>query len=99
MSTPGMSAKVTITQAQAACLFYGKDVTAQNEVECEKRIDEIKDVELCFLNNDPTVPFLVASQRINFFPICYQRYQRTASNNDDVASISTESTEQHKQIR
>jgi Na+-translocating ferredoxin:NAD+ oxidoreductase RnfG subunit len=36
MSTPGMSAKITITQAQAACLFYGKDVTAQNEVEARK---------------------------------------------------------------
>jgi len=97
--TPGMSTKVTITHAQAACVFYGKDITAENEVECEKKIDEINDVDLCFVDNEPTEPFLVTMQRIKFFPFRYQQYRRTASNDDDVTYTATESTEEHKLIR
>ena len=64
-----------------------------------EKIDEIKDVDLCFVDNEPTEPFLVAMQRIKFFPFCYHQYRRTASKNDDVTFTATESTEEHKLIR
>lgn len=66
-----------ITHGQAACIFYGQPITPENEASCEVRINQIPDVELCYLENDPTEPFLIAAQRILFFPFRYKRYPST----------------------
>lgn len=58
------------------CVFFGEDLDPENELMCERKIDTILDVELCYVNNIPTEPFLVAKNRIKFFPFRYQLYRR-----------------------
>lgn len=63
-----------ITRGQAACIFYGEAINPANELICEARIDSIPGVEICYIDNDPSEPFLVAEKRILFSPFRYQCY-------------------------
>ena len=67
----------TITRAQAACMFYGEIINAKNERECEKRLNDLVDVDICYLEDAPTEPFIVAKVRIESSPDRYKRYPLT----------------------
>lgn len=66
-----------ITRAQAACMFYGETINAKNERECEKRLNNLVDVDICYLEDAPTEPFIVAEVRIKSSPARYKQYPRT----------------------
>jgi hypothetical protein len=84
--------EAAITRSQAACAFYGVEITPRNETICEAKIDAIEEVGLYHVNNSPTKPFLVSNGRIRFFPFRYSRYRRT-----ETASSSTFTMEEDKQ--
>ncbi|KAG2222274.1 hypothetical protein INT45_006953 [Circinella minor] len=82
------NSKITILYSQAACAFFGVDLNPENELMCERKIDAMPDVELCYINDIPTEPFLVAKNRIKFFPFRYQLYGRSSSEEPNLPSIS-----------
>ncbi|KAI7849804.1 hypothetical protein BDC45DRAFT_519650 [Circinella umbellata] len=74
-----MEGPTTITRAQASCIFYGESIKAENERECERRLDDLVELDICYLDNDPTEPFVVAKIKIQEFPHRYKLYSRTTS--------------------
>ena len=81
-----------ITHSQAACVFFGDLLTPENEALNEAKIAAYPDVELCYIDA-PTEPFLVASNRINFFPFRYKRYRRA-----ELGSLSGSIEEANEEI-
>ncbi|KAL4210878.1 hypothetical protein AB4K20DRAFT_1826911 [Rhizopus microsporus] len=82
------NSEITLLHSQAACVFFGEDLNAENELMCEWKIDAIPDVKLCYINNMPTEPFLVAKNCIKFFPFRYQLYRRSSSEEAKLPSTS-----------
>jgi hypothetical protein len=55
--------------------FFGTEINPENELVCERRIDEfLLEVELCYINNDPTEPILMRTERVNVNAFQYKRY-------------------------
>jgi hypothetical protein len=65
---------LTITREQAICMFYCEKYNDENVAELIKRIDEMKDVDICY-TEDPTEPFLVFEGKINQNPYRFHTYQ------------------------
>lgn len=71
-----MATTANLTRPQAACVFFGESINKDNERECEKKLDEIEGVDICYLENEPTEPLLVSRVRIRLFPNRYKQYDR-----------------------
>lgn len=69
-----MEIATTITRSQAACIFYGESINTKNELKCERLLDNLVDVDICYLENDPTEPFIVAKVKIEEFANRYKLY-------------------------
>lgn len=74
-----MTETTIITRGQAACMFYGKPINEENEKECEKRVDDLIDVDICYLENVPSEPFCIAKVQMKKFPDRYKSYPLTTS--------------------
>ncbi|KAG2201909.1 hypothetical protein INT46_001568 [Mucor plumbeus] len=53
-----------ICREQAVCIFYCKEFNEENTTICSKKIEDIGDVDICYLV-DPTDPVLVLDIKIN----------------------------------
>ncbi|KAG2218961.1 hypothetical protein INT45_008385 [Circinella minor] len=78
---------VTITRQQAICMFYCEEYTKENVIKLNKRIAEMEDVEICFMN-DPLSPLLQCEKRINQNPFLYNRYPVGETKSDDKSNTS-----------
>lgn len=72
-----MTIATTITRSQAACIFYGEFINTENELKCERLLDDLMDVDICYLENDPTEPFIVEKVKIEEITNRYKLYPRT----------------------
>lgn len=72
----------TITHAEATCMYYGKTINDKNKRECEKRLDVLVDVDIYYLEDAPTKPFIVAKVRIESSP---DRYKLSFTNGSNSA--------------
>lgn len=82
--------QITLIHSQTACVFFWENLNPENNLMYERKIDAKLDVELCYINNTPTEPFLVASKRIKFFfPFRYQQYRRNNSEEANLPSTLT----------
>ena len=77
ISTMETTTTAKFTREQAACMFYGEIINAKNERECEKRLNNLVNVNICYLEDTPTEPFMLAKVRIESSPDRYKRYPRT----------------------
>ncbi|KAI7861401.1 hypothetical protein BDF14DRAFT_373297 [Spinellus fusiger] len=50
---------MNITQEQAICSFFGEEFNEANKSVLVKRIDDLKDIDICYID-DPTDPVLVS---------------------------------------
>ncbi|KAG2227196.1 hypothetical protein INT45_008440 [Circinella minor] len=57
------NSEVVVTDSQAACIFYGEEITPENELLNEAKIDAMHELELCYINDTPSEPFLVSAGR------------------------------------
>ncbi|KAI8973791.1 hypothetical protein BDF20DRAFT_823931 [Mycotypha africana] len=64
---------VTITRQQALCMFFIKEYTEENVKKLEKKLEEIEDVEICYID-DPTEPVLINKVKIIQNPFRFQSY-------------------------
>ncbi|ORX52021.1 hypothetical protein DM01DRAFT_1337009 [Hesseltinella vesiculosa] len=64
----------TITRQQAICMFYCEKYNEDNVIRLSKRIDEMEDVDICYLKDDPTRPFLCSVTTIHSNPFQYHLY-------------------------
>lgn len=55
------------------CIFYCQAYNESNVAELTKRIEEMKDVDICYLE-DPTEPILASLPSMNSYPSRYRRY-------------------------
>ncbi|CEP09623.1 hypothetical protein, partial, partial [Parasitella parasitica] len=58
-TTMSSNSEVVVTHSQAACIFYGQEITPENELLNEAKIDAMHELELCYINETPSEPFLV----------------------------------------
>ncbi|KAI9477092.1 hypothetical protein BDB00DRAFT_191218 [Zychaea mexicana] len=72
------NSNVMLTHLQAACVFYGEDISPENELRNEAEIDALDNLELCYSNNPPIEPFLLSAGRIKYFPFRCCKYRRSA---------------------
>ncbi|GAA5810205.1 hypothetical protein MFLAVUS_003624 [Mucor flavus] len=72
-----LAVSTMITHRQAACIFYGEPINEGNEKNCEKRVDDLIDIDICYLDNTPFEPFFVAKVKMEKFPNHYKSYPRT----------------------
>lgn len=72
-----MAVPTMITRRQAACIFYGEPINEENEKNCEKRVDDLIDIDICYLDNTPFEPLFVAKVKMEKFPNPYKSYPRT----------------------
>ncbi|ORX52022.1 hypothetical protein DM01DRAFT_1337010 [Hesseltinella vesiculosa] len=77
---------VSITRQQAICMFYCEKYNEENIVKLSKRIEEIEDVDICYMN-DPASPLLQCQKRINQNPFMYNLYPTEDSNDEKSASL------------
>jgi hypothetical protein len=71
------NSEVVLTHSQAACAFFGQNITPENELLNEAKIDAMHELELCYINNTPSEPFLVSAGRVKYFPFRYNKYCRS----------------------
>ncbi|ORX52439.1 hypothetical protein DM01DRAFT_1323617 [Hesseltinella vesiculosa] len=64
---------MNISREQAACMFYGEEFNEINKSVLVKRIDDIKDVDICYID-DQTDPVLVSQRKMNINPFRYHKY-------------------------
>ena len=79
-----------ISREQAVCIFYCQAYNDSNVAELTKRIEEMKDVDICYLQ-DPTEPILACVMTINSRPFSYHLYPtvipRTDNNQEEEYAI------------
>ncbi|KAG1140683.1 hypothetical protein G6F37_012940 [Rhizopus arrhizus] len=71
-----------ISKEQAVCIFYCQAYNESNVAELTKRIEEMKDVDICYLE-DPTEPILACIITINSRPFRYHLYPTGIPRADD----------------
>lgn len=71
-----------ISRDQAVCIFYCQEHNESNVAELTKRIEEMKDIDICYLE-DPTEPFLACVTTINSRPFRYHLYPQGITPTDD----------------
>jgi hypothetical protein len=69
---------MNITREQAICMFFCKEFNEENIKTLVKRIDDMKDIDVCY-RDDPTDPVLVSNSMINGYPFKYNRYNPSLS--------------------
>ncbi|KAI9480871.1 MAG: hypothetical protein EXX96DRAFT_564536 [Benjaminiella poitrasii] len=69
---------MNITREQAICMFFGQKFNQTNVSILSKRIDEFKDIDICY-DNDPKTPILVLRRLIQTKPYKYIRYRSVSS--------------------
>jgi hypothetical protein len=69
---------ITVTREQAICMFYCEEYNETNVTELTKIIDDLKNVEICYLE-DPTKPILLCIRTINQDPFHIHTYQSRKS--------------------
>ncbi|KAI7848631.1 hypothetical protein BDC45DRAFT_522692 [Circinella umbellata] len=72
-----MEISTAITRSQAACILYGESINTENELKCERWLADLEDVDICYLENNPTEPFIVAKVKIEESPHRYKLYPQT----------------------
>lgn len=70
------------------CVFYGQDITPENELLNEAKIDALYEIELCYINNIPSGPFLVSTGQIKYFPFRYNKYRRSTESSSSTSTIT-----------
>lgn len=65
--------KMKVTRDQAICMFFCEEHNNENVARLGKRIEEMEDLELCYLQH-PTDPVLVSIRLINTLPSKYHLY-------------------------
>lgn len=63
-----------ITREQALCIFFCLEYTKSNVTIALKKVEMIKDVDVCFEEN-PYKPVLHCNEGINSIPLKYKRYR------------------------
>ncbi|KAI8997478.1 hypothetical protein BDB01DRAFT_714128 [Pilobolus umbonatus] len=82
-----------ICREQAICIFYCKEFTEENVAICSKKIEDIGDVDICYLV-DPTDPVLVLDIRVNTLPFKFHRYiSNQEESNSNIPSQETQEKE------
>lgn len=93
------NSEVMLTHSQAACVFYGQDITPENELLNEAKIDAMHELELCYISNTPSKPFLVSARRIKYFPFRYNKYRRSIKSScASTITIEKDVTEVNNQV-
>lgn len=93
------NSEVVLTHSQAACAFYGQDITPENELLNEAKIDAMHELELCYISNTPSKPFLVSARRIKYFPFRYNKYRRSIKSScASTITIEKDVTEVNNQV-
>lgn len=64
-----------ISRDLALCMFFYVDFNEENVFDCEKRLYEFGEFEICY-NADPLQPVLVSINRIYGDPFTYQCYPK-----------------------
>jgi hypothetical protein len=64
---------ITVTREQAICMFYCEEYNETNVAELTKIIDDLKNVEICYLE-DPTKPFLCSLKSLKANQLEYHQY-------------------------
>jgi hypothetical protein len=90
--------KMIICREQAVCIFYCEDFNEENAARCSKKIENIGDVDICYLH-DPTDPVLVFNTRIKALPYKFLRYASASKqSNPKIPSQEKAQETQEKQL-
>ncbi|KAG1143413.1 hypothetical protein G6F37_003239 [Rhizopus arrhizus] len=93
------NSEVAVTHSQAACALYGQDIIPENELLNEAKIDAMHELELCYINNTPSEPFLMSAGRIKYFPFRYNKYRRSIKSScASTITIGKDVTEVNNQV-
>ncbi|CDH59820.1 predicted protein [Lichtheimia corymbifera JMRC:FSU:9682] len=65
---------ITITREQAICVFFCEEYNEENVARLGTRINNMQDLEICYMNDNPTEPILVHINKIHCWPFKYRRY-------------------------
>jgi hypothetical protein len=88
---------MTICREQAICIFYCEDFIEENVARCSKKIEDIGDVDICYLH-DPTDPVLVFNTRMKALPYTFHRYiSALKESNPEMPSQEETQEEQEEQ--
>lgn len=69
-----ISTMITITREQAICMFFYEEFNEENVARLVPKIDSMEDLEICYLNDDPTEPVLMHIQTIHGDPFKFRLY-------------------------
>lgn len=65
---------ITITREQAICMFFCEEYNEENVTRLVTRMDNMQDLEICYMDGDPTEPILLPINKIHGWSFKYRLY-------------------------
>ncbi|KAI7876508.1 uncharacterized protein EV154DRAFT_526029 [Mucor mucedo] len=65
---------IEISREQALCMFFYEEYNETNAARLSKLIDDLGNIEICYIDDDPTEPLLISHKRLYSKPFTYLKY-------------------------